>query len=159
MSKNSIAKEKGGLRVLIYALLLFIAGVALWQSVQNKMTDIYNVSSKLNDNINTVLLHSGFKDSDIVSQISRENKNSYLKWISFEKEINVTKNVDFNSVSKQLNVLIKQYNLKIVWSKLEMAQKMEIFKQNNLMLSIKFNFKNEKQSSVKKSKLKHKSKK
>ena len=139
----SIAKEKGGLRVLLYALLLFVAGVALWQSLENKKSDITNNSSQLSSKVNSVLLHSGFKDSDIVSQVSRENKNNSLKWISFEKEINVPKNANFVLMKEQLNILAKEYGFNVVWKKLDFSQKVEILKQNNCVLSLQFNFSKE----------------
>jgi len=139
MPKGSVAKEKGGLRVLLYALLLFIAGVSLWQSLENRMSDITSISSKLNDKVNSVLLHSGFSDSDIISQVSRENKNNSLKWISFEKEIKVPKTVNFGLMREQFNTLAKQYDFSIVWQKLDSSQKAEILKQNNCIISILFN--------------------
>jgi len=77
-----------------------------------------------------------------------------LKWISFEKEINVPKSVDFVLMREQLNALAVEYDFNAVWKKLDSSQKVEILRQTNCIVSVQFNFPKEIKNSEQKIKKK-----
>lgn len=103
--------KKENILIKIYILVLFLCGIGLWFAISGHPKEKLTIDVELEQKVIDALAAKGIKQTDIISQYTRERETSTKVWNEFYKKIQLRGNMRFENFEDSLRAVARDTKL------------------------------------------------
>ncbi|MDR1196387.1 MAG: hypothetical protein LBL00_07925 [Endomicrobium sp.] len=104
-------KKQENILIKIYILALFLCGIGLWFAVNAAPKQKMSIDIELEHKIVNALAANGIKQTDIISQYTRERETSAKSWNEFYKKVRLQGNKRSDHFENSLRAVARSMKL------------------------------------------------